>query len=73
LDAPHIEPASFANIRDAVAGARAGVSTRLEGNVGMNVKEAQEFARSLVGDDGSIVVDIDGVWLLIAPADAQAD
>jgi hypothetical protein len=69
LDAPRLEPASFANVREAVAGARAGVSTHLEGNVGMTVTEAQEFARSLVGDASDVVVRIDGIWLLIAPVE----
>ncbi len=56
-------------MREAVAGARAGVSTHLEGNVGMTVTEAQEFARSLVGDASDVVVRIDGIWLLIAPVE----
>lgn len=68
MDAPHLEPASFANVREAVAGARAGISTHLEGNVGMTVTEAQEFARSLLGDAQDVVVRIDGIWLLIGPA-----
>jgi hypothetical protein len=67
---PHIEDASFGNVRAAVANARLGVSTHLEGNVGMTVKQAQEFARSLLANDseGAVSARIDGIWLLIEPA-----
>jgi hypothetical protein len=70
VDAPRIEAASFANVRDAVAGARSGVSTHLEGNAGMTVTQAQEFAQSLIAGDPAIAMRIDGIWLLIGPADA---
>lgn len=65
---PQIEDATFGNVRAAVAAARAGVATQLEGNVGMSAEQAESFARSLLRDDGTPVeLRLDGIWLHVEP------
>ncbi len=67
---PQIEDATFGNVRAAVAAARAGVATQLEGNIGMSSEQAESFARSLLRDGGEPVeLRLDGIWLFVEPVD----
>jgi hypothetical protein len=65
---PTIEDATFGNVRGAIAAARAGVATQLEGNVGMSAEQAETFAQSLLRDGGPPVrLRLDGIWLHVEP------
>ena len=65
---PPIEDATYGNVRAAVAAARAGVATRLEGTIGLSAEEALSFAQSLLRDGGpEVTLRLDGMWLDIEP------
>jgi hypothetical protein len=64
---PDVESASYGTVRAAVERARAGAPTQLEGNIGMSATEARSYARSLLQDDPTVSLRVDGIWLFVEP------
>lgn len=66
---PRYGNASYGSVREAVTLARDGVTTHLEGNIGLSAEQASRFARGLVQDgDAGVELRIDGPWLIVEPA-----
>lgn len=61
--------ATYGNVREAIASARAGVPVTLEATTTLSVQDAFRHARTLLQDGGAAVeLRVDGIWLHVDPA-----
>ena len=66
---PRFVNASYGSVREAVRLARDGVTTHLEGNIGLSAEQASRFARGLLQDGADDVgIRVDGLWLIVEPS-----